>query len=191
MLRCHRIDWTMSFLLLMFLVTLLAPTVAVAQAPATIEGVVKDKESGEFLDYANVLLVGTTRGTMSLGGGLFYFQGMPPGTYTVKILYLGYAPVEKTVTLKGGETNKLTFALETVIVEQLQAFDVEGAEYMVEVKSAVNEQTVSSETFEKFAIDSVEDALSKQAGVVTRAGELYVRQQPAGRRAYGSFNPFG
>jgi len=184
MLRCHRISWTMSFLLLMFLVTSLAPTIASAQAPATIEGVVKDKETGEFLDYANVLLVGTSRGTMSLGGGLFYFQGMRPGTYTVKILYLGYAPVEQTITLTDGETAKLTFSLETVIVEQLQAFDVEGAEYMVEVRSAVNEQTVSSETFEKFAIDSVEDALSKQAGVVSRAGELYVRGGRSGEVSY-------
>ncbi len=46
---------------------------------------------------------------------------------------------------------------------------------MVEVKSAVSEKTVTSETFEKYAIDSVEDALSKQAGVVMRAGELFVR----------------
>ncbi len=184
MLRRHRISWTLSFLLLMFLVTLLAPSIASAQAPATIEGVVKDKETGELLDYANVLLVGTTRGTMSLGGGLFYFQGMPPGTYVVKILYLGYAPVEQSITLSGGETSKLTFALETVIVEQLQPFDVEGAEYMIEIKSAVNEQTVSSETFEKFAIDSVEDALSKQAGVVSRAGELYVRGGRSGEVSY-------
>ncbi|MEN8198192.1 MAG: von Willebrand factor type A domain-containing protein [Pseudomonadota bacterium] len=51
----------------------------------------------------------------------------------------------------------------------------EGAEYMVEVKSAVTEHSVRSETFEKHAIDSVDDALSKKAGVVSRAGELYVR----------------
>lgn len=44
---------------------------------------------------------------------------------------------------------------------------------MVEVRSAVTQHTVTSETFEKYAIDSVDDALSKQAGVVMRAGELY------------------
>jgi outer membrane receptor protein involved in Fe transport len=184
MLRRHRISWTMSFFLLLLTVTLLAPALVQAQVPGTIEGTVKDKETGQLLDYANVLLVGTTRGTMSLGGGLFYFQGMPPGTYTVKILYLGYAPVEQTVTIASGETAKLTFSLETVIVEQLQAFDVEGAEYMVEIKSTVNEQTISAETFEKFAIDSVDDALSKQAGVVMRAGELYVRGGRSGEVSY-------
>ncbi|MCB1183367.1 TonB-dependent receptor [bacterium] len=163
-------------ILVAFLVTLFASGDVFAQgAPATIKGTIKDKESGELLDYANVLLAGTTRGTMSLGGGVFYFNGMAPGTYTIKVLYLGYAPVEQTVSIKAGETKSLVFELETVIVETLQAFDVEGAEYMVEVKSAVTEHKVSSETFEKYAIDSVEDALSKQAGVVMRGEELFVR----------------
>jgi outer membrane receptor protein involved in Fe transport len=158
------------------MVTTLAPAAVFAQAaPATIKGTVKDKETDERLDYANVLLAGTTRGTMTLGEGVFYFNGMAPGTYTVKVLYLGYAPMEQTVKVAAGETKTLVFELETVIVETLQAFDVEGAEYMVEVRSAVNEHTVSGETFEKYAIDSVEDALSKQAGVVMRAGELFVR----------------
>ncbi len=174
MLRRHRIQWILP-LAFAILITALGAGVGHAQAPGTIKGTVKDKESGDLLDYANVLLAGTTRGTMSLGGGVFYFNGMAPGTYTVKVLYLGYAPMEKTITLRSGETQSLVFELETVIVETLQAFDVEGAEYMVEVKSAVTEHTVSSETFEKYAIDSVEDALSKQAGVVMRAGQLFVR----------------
>lgn len=185
MLRRHRIQWILPLVLLVVLAAFAIPGEAQAQdAPGTIKGVVKDGETGELLDYANVLLVGTSRGTMSLGGGVFYFNGMPPGNYTVKVLYLGYAPMEVPVSVRGGQTTNLEFVLETVIVETLQAFDVEGAEYMVEVKSAVTEHTVSSETFEKFAIDSVEDALSKQAGVVSRAGELYVRGGRSGEVSF-------
>ncbi len=176
MLRRHRIKWLLSLGILLFLSAAMAPVDVAAQgAPATIKGIVKDSESGELLDYANVLLVGTTRGTMSLGGGVFYFNNMAPGTYTIKVLYLGFAPVEQTVTLAPGDYKVLNFDLKAVIVETLKPFEVEGAEYMVEVKSAVNEHKVSSETFQKYAIDSVEDALSKQAGVVMRAGQLYVR----------------
>ncbi len=176
MLRRSRFSWILSLALFLLLVTTAMPEDVSAQgAPATIKGTVRDKETGELLDYANVLLAGTTRGTMSLGGGVFYFNGMAPGTYTIKVLYLGFAPMEQTVTVQSGDIKNLTFDLETVIVETLQAFDVEGAEYMVEVRSAVTQHTVTSETFEKYAIDSVDDALSKQAGVVMRAGELYVR----------------
>ncbi|MCP4572479.1 MAG: TonB-dependent receptor [bacterium] len=175
MLRLHRITRFLPLVLLLILAASASVPDSYAQdAPGRIKGIVKDAESGELLDYANVLLAGTTRGTMSLGGGVFYFN-VEPGTYTVKVLYLGYAPVEMQVTVVSGQTTEANFPLETVIVETLQAFDVEGAEYMVEVKSSVEEKVVTSETFEKYAIDSVEDALSKQAGIVTRAGEIFVR----------------
>jgi Ca-activated chloride channel homolog len=42
-------------------------------------------------------------------------------------------------------------------------------------RQAVPGPAVRSRTFEKYAIGSVEEALSKQSGVVYRAGELYVR----------------
>ena len=175
MLRYHRLQRFLPLVLLVILTSVAPLGDAHAQnTPGRIKGIVKDGESGELLDYANVLLAGTTRGTMSLGGGVFYFN-VAPGTYTVKVLYLGYAPKEQTITVTSGGIAEVSFVLETVIVETLQAFDVEGAEYMVEVRSAVTEHTVSGETFEKYAIDSVEDALAKQAGVVSRAGELYVR----------------
>ncbi|MGD9548516.1 MAG: alpha-2-macroglobulin [Candidatus Krumholzibacteriia bacterium] len=63
-------------------------------------------------------------------------------------------------------------------------FEVEGAEYMVEVKSAVTERSVTEDTFEKYAIDSVEDALARQGGVVARAGELFMRGGRSGDLSY-------
>jgi outer membrane receptor protein involved in Fe transport len=175
MLRRHRFQWNASLAILFLLPLLLVPDLGWAQAPGTIRGTIRDKESGDLLDYANVLIKGTTRGTMSLGGGVFYFQGLAPGEYAIQVLYLGYAPQEKTITVRPGQTVDVAFNLEVVIVETLQTFDIEGARYMVEVKSAKTEQKIDADTFQKYAIDSVEDALAKQAGIVMRAGELYVR----------------
>lgn len=64
----------------------------------------------------------------------------------------------------------------------VDTFVVEGAQYMVEVKSAISVHTVSSEHFDKFAIDSVEEALSSPAGLSLRSGELPV---PGGRSGQG------
>jgi outer membrane receptor protein involved in Fe transport len=158
------------------LVVLLVPTFVMAQgAPGTIRGTIRDSETNEFLDYANVLLKGTNQGTMSLGGGVFYFQGLRPGQYTVQVLYLGYAPEEIVVDVQPGGTAEILFDMKVVIVETLDAIEVEGAKYMVEVKSTVQEQTLDSSRLSKYAIDSVEDAVAKQAGVMMRDGELYVR----------------
>ncbi len=144
-------------------------------APGTIKGTVKDGETGDQLDYANVIIKGTTRGTMSLGGGAFYFRNLAPGTYTIQVLYLGYEPAEETVTLSPGQELKLDFVLKVTIVETLQAFDVDAARYMVEVKNATSTRDIGSEKFERYAIDSVEDALAREAGIIMRAGQLFVR----------------
>ena len=175
MLRRYRLRWTAIFSGLLMLALMTVASSAWAQAPGTIRGVIRDAESRELLDYANILIKGTTRGTISLGGGVFYFQGMPPGEYIIQVLYLGYAPEEQTVSVPAGQTVELTFNMKVVIVETLGAFDIEGTAYMVDVRSAKTEQKIEADKFQTYAIDSVEDALARQAGIVMRAGEIYVR----------------
>ncbi len=74
--------------------------------------------------------------------------------------------------VRGGRSGDVTLSLDQNVVKMLaeegtpllQAFDVEGAEYMVEVKSAISATPLGQEAFEKYAIDSVEDALRLRAG---------------------------
>ena len=84
-------------------------------------------------------------------------------------------PCRRTVNLAGGQVVDLDFSLKVTIVETLQPFDVNAAQYMVEVKNVTTERSVGAEKFERYAIDSVEDALSREAGIIMRAGQLYVR----------------
>ncbi len=64
---------------------------------------------------------------------------------------------------------------EPAIVPAVPGIEAVADQLSIESTAAPTEHIVRSETFEKYAIDSVEDALSKQAGVVYRAGEKYVR----------------
>ncbi|MDO9694874.1 MAG: TonB-dependent receptor [Candidatus Latescibacteria bacterium] len=176
MLRRLRNTVAMPAVRLALLAIVLLPAFASAQgAPGSIKGVIRDVESGEYLDYANVLLKGTSRGTMSLGGGVFYFQGLRPGQYTVQVLYLGFAPEEVTVDVEPGMQAEIRFDMKVVIVETLEAYAVEGDRYMVDIKSGVTEQSFTGDRLADYAIDSVEEAVAKQAGVQMRDGELYVR----------------
>ena len=72
----------------------------------------------------------------------------------------------RSLTIKGGQVQGIPL---------LPAFEVEGAQYMVEVRSSHSQDDVVSERFSQYAIDSVEAALKEQAGVVTAAGQLAVR----------------
>jgi Ca-activated chloride channel family protein len=121
-------------------------SVARAQAPAGISfsGRIVDQETGEGLAYANVLIRGTSRGVVADSSGVFHLENLPPGQdLTLVIMMLGYAPFEQQVNIPDEGPFEYAFNLEPVIVETLQAFDVAGAEYMVEVKEAVGERPQS------------------------------------------------
>ncbi len=80
--------------------------------PATINGFVRDATTGESLIFANVVLKGTTYGTATNAAGFFTLTGIPPGTYTLVVSYLGYRLFQRTLTLQPGETRRLDIALE-------------------------------------------------------------------------------
>jgi len=149
---------------------------AAADRRGIITGRVVDQSDGTPVAFANVMLVGTTRGTTTDSAGVFRFEKLEPGRrHELQVVMLGYAPLDVAVDLPGDGRAEVACGLEPVVVAALQPFDVTGEQYMVEIQSAVTEHKVNGETFEKYAIKSVEDALSKQAGVVYRAGEQDVR----------------
>ncbi|WBL43657.1 TonB-dependent receptor [Algoriphagus halophytocola] len=100
--------------------------------PAKIVGVAKDSNSGEPIPYATAALYTSGSDTNIAGGvadgdGKFFITGMEPGTYDLKVSFLGY----ETLTVKGIEVVSKTgdvnigdvslvdegFALEEVTVQ--------------------------------------------------------------------------
>ncbi len=96
-------------------------------------GRIYDKESGEALSQAAVTLAGTDRGVLSDSNGLFRIDGVAPGdSVALQIRYLGYDPVDVTIAAPDTGLGTVEVAMASKIVETLQSFEVEGAEYMVE-----------------------------------------------------------
>ena len=159
-----------------------------AQGVGSITGVIRNQETGEKLDYANVVLTrvadGAQWGAMSLGGGRFYLNGIPAGDYELKVLYLGYKPEVKQIHLASGDNLEFTFDLEVTVVKQFDVFTVEGTSIMVEVKDTSTEHTIGSEDLTDYAVDTVEEAVGRQAGVVSRGGELHVRGGRSGEISF-------
>jgi hypothetical protein len=80
--------------------------------PATISGFVRDAATGESLIFANVVLKGTPYGTATNAAGFYSLSGIPPGTYTLAVSYLGYRLFQIELTLQPGETRRLDIKLE-------------------------------------------------------------------------------
>ena len=147
-----------------------------AAAPAGLVGRVIDRDTGEPLQYVTVLVRGTALAAVTDSLGVFRLPNLPAGAgVELAVRMLSYEPADIAMDVPADGSRVADVALGPVIAETLQAFEVEGAEYMVTVKSAVTEHNGSPENFQKYAIDSVEDALSKMAGVPMRGGELAAR----------------
>jgi len=80
------------------------------QDRTTISGVVKDKESGETLPFANVFVKDTNIGTTTNADGFFTLFDIPSETSTIQVQYLGYK-VETLVLTPEMVKGKITILL--------------------------------------------------------------------------------
>ena len=74
----------------------LVPLFAMAQ-PYTVRGVIADATTGETLIGANVVVKGTTQGTVTDVNGRFSFEVDTPPPYTLVLSFIGYQQQEVQV----------------------------------------------------------------------------------------------
>ncbi|MFA6234693.1 MAG: TonB-dependent receptor [Bacteroidota bacterium] len=88
---------------------------------ATINGYIRDKETGETLVGATVQLVETRQGTVSNKSGYYALSEIKPGKYTVVFSFLGYEKKEMTVELKKRESRRIDVELgsETLLLDEV------------------------------------------------------------------------
>jgi len=93
------------------LLTLVAVPPALAQGTATVTGRVVDSIAGAAIAGARVGVVGSTAATHTDREGRYLLSGLAGGTVTVRAQRIGYALVDRQVTLIEGGTVTQDFAL--------------------------------------------------------------------------------
>lgn len=88
-------------LILMLLLCLSGWVEVVAQT--SISGKVSSRVTGELLENAAVTLVELNMGTATNHNGQFLFEKIQPGTFTIRVSFLGYATDSAIITIKTGE----------------------------------------------------------------------------------------
>jgi TonB-linked SusC/RagA family outer membrane protein len=88
--------------------------VSAQDAPGTITGRVVDAPTQQPLADVNIVIVGTTRGTISKGDGTFALVNVLPGPRTVRASRIGYGAQTQEVTVPSGGTVTAEFALTQV-----------------------------------------------------------------------------
>ena len=76
---------------------------------ATLKGVVSDSLSGNTLIGANVFISGTSLGAATDDEGAFIIKNITPGSYNIKVSYIGYKSVEAEFDLSEPKTYEQNF----------------------------------------------------------------------------------
>ncbi len=162
--------------------------------PGAIRGVVTDT-GGEVLVGANIMIKDTDIGTTTNRQGVFRFDNLTPGVYTVKFSYIGYLSIEKEVNVRAGELTEISVELKSTI------YYIGGIEVVADTelmpRDPETKTFIRSGEIEHMQASSLGDVLQLIPGVAsTNPGLVDVQQanlrgsdrDPTGRRisAYGT-----
>ncbi|HMB94161.1 MAG TPA: TonB-dependent receptor, partial [Rhodothermales bacterium] len=87
-----------------------------AQDTATLMGQVTDRETGDVVPGAQIMLEGTALSEVADLGGRYILRDIPPGKVEVAISFIGYTTALYKVELRAGETRTLDVGLEQEIL---------------------------------------------------------------------------
>ncbi len=136
-----------------------------ADTAGKIAGKVKDATTREPLVGANVILEGTTMGAATDLKGYYVILNVPPASYSVKAVMIGYRAVAYTeVDVNVDLTTTLDFNLE---VESLQGEEVVvlSNQKIVREDIASSQVNISNDRIEDLPVTTIEGVIGLQAGV--------------------------
>ena len=148
-----------------------------AAAVGQIKGTITDKETGEAVIGASVMVVGTTYGAMTDFEGKYIIRRLQPGTYTVKISHLEFNTVEVIeVVVKPDLAAEVSIQLEKKTTDIGKTITISGQRDIIDRFETSNQISIHKEAIEKQPVTTVDELLDQGAGVVTNSsGEVFIR----------------
>jgi len=162
--------------LLFLLVLLLAANVAVLAQSGALQGKVTDKATKEPIPFANIII--ESKGTQAGGtatdiDGKYTIKPITPGTYDVKVSFLGYKPVQITgIPVRSGIIEYLNIELESTAVQVEGVTITKYKVPLIDKDKTVSGATVTSEEISKMPTRSAEGVATSVGGVFSRDGEI-------------------
>ncbi len=149
-----------------------------------ISGKVIDKQTGEALIGANVIVEGTTLGAATDANGEFLISQIPSGTYSVKASYIGFQPSKVTnVRVKSGLTVNLKFNLASTEFSTKELVVV-AKKPLIEKSSTNARRIIGADDIEALPTRSLATIVALQPGVVRLNGDTFIRGSRADETGY-------
>ncbi len=182
MRRCQR---QMIWVLVLAACVMALPAGLQAAATGKIKGVITEKNTGEPVFGASVMVLGTVRGDMTDANGKYLITQVEPGSYTLKITHVHYAEVNVTdVEVKSDQTKEVLVQMQEKATE-LDKIVVRAERDPLNISEVSSQVTMTAEEINVQPVTTVQDLLKQMTGVVTgREGEIFIRGGRAGEVSY-------
>ena len=128
---------------ILIMLTMLVSGLSFGQEKYTINGYIKDGQSGETLIGANALVTELQDGTISNEYG-FYALSLPKGTYTLIYSYLGYADYTQVVELNEDLRLDIELNLESEELEEIVVLSEAEDQNVTETEMSVNKLNMAT-----------------------------------------------
>jgi outer membrane receptor protein involved in Fe transport len=130
-----------------------------------VAGTVIDKQTGEPLGGANVIVEGTEFGAAADLNGQYTILHVPPGTYNVKVSVIGYAKVTMAdVRVIIDQTARVDISMEMEAIEG-EAVTIVADKLGIKPDVATSVVSVTSQEVDALPVSDVEGVVGMQAGV--------------------------
>ncbi|HMC00351.1 MAG TPA: TonB-dependent receptor [Flavobacteriaceae bacterium] len=156
-----------------------------AQSTGSIVGKLIDKEyNNEPLAFANVLIKSTTTGTTSDIDGLYAFNDLEVGQYTLIFSFVGYETVEIEAIVEAGKVTEINVpmgasaaSLDEVVITTTTKRESEVALLLEQKKAVEIKQSIGAEELSRKGVSDAAEAVSKISGISKQEGSsnVYVR----------------
>ncbi len=147
----------------------------------SVRGFVYDKNSGEPVIFANIIIENTTIGTATDVNGYFVFSKLKEGSYTLKVGTIGYETLEYPVVVEKNKIMSLRIDLEPVVT-QLSTVEISGKKENSRLESRVSVEKITSKDIRQMPSIGGQADLAQYIQVLPgvvfsgdQGGQLYIR----------------
>lgn len=137
-----------------------------------IAGTVKDANTQESLIGVNIVIEGTTMGAATDTDGDYYIINVPPGTYSLKAIMMGYTTETKTeVRVNADRTSRVDFNMKaTAIPGEEVTVIAERPVIRTDLTASITE--VAGREIELGPAENLQDQIRQQRGILLGLTQL-------------------
>jgi len=160
----------------LFIVLWLAGVTESVSQTGSITGTVIDKLDREPLIGVNIIIRGTSFGTVTDLDGNYEIRNIRAGEYSVEFRYIGYETVLYTgIRVTAGQATSINVELNSQVITSSEDVVVIGERPIFDVEQSSTTTTFSSDMIRAAPVQRVDEVVGMTAGVVRDPTGLYIR----------------